>query len=53
MKTNVPISALAAHWPDGQIKQKTRPSGNLDLVYSICLGGSEIMKIIYPSNLKS
>ena len=53
MKTNVPVAALAPHWPDGQLKPRCRPSGNLDLVYSIGLGGSEILKIIYPSNLKS
>ena len=53
MKTNVPLAALAPHWPEGQVKPKCRPSGNLDLVYAICLGGSEILKIIFPSNLKS
>ena len=53
MKTNVPVAALAPHWPDGPIKPRCRPSGNLDLVYSIGLGGSAIQRIIYPSNLKS
>ena len=53
MKSNTPLAALAPHWPDGPIKARCRPSGNLDLVYSICLGGSEILKIIYPANLKS
>ena len=53
MKSNIPISALASHWADGPIKSKCRQSGNLDLVSSISLGGSEILKIIYPNNLKS
>ena len=53
MKSSTPIAALAPHWPDGPIKARCRPSGNLDLVYSICLGGSEILKIMYPANLKS
>ena len=53
MKTNLPLAALAPHYADGQIKSRCRPSGNLDLVYLICLGGSEILKIIYPSNLRS
>ena len=53
MKTNLPIGALAPHYADGPIKSRCRPSGNLDLVYLICLGGSEILKIIYPSNLRS
>ena len=53
MKTNLPIGALAPHYADGAIKSRCRPSGNLDLVYLICLGGSEILKIIYPSNLRS
>lgn len=53
MKSNIPIFALASHWADGPIKSKSRQSGNLDLVSSISLGGSEILKIIYPNSLKS
>ena len=53
MKTNLPLAALAPHYAEGPIKSRCRPSGNLDLVYLIFLGGSEILKIIYPSNLRS
>ena len=52
-KTIVPIFALAPHWANSELKTRSRPSGNLDLVFSICLGGSDIQKILFPAELKS